>query len=93
MATSTETQTTITLTSEQVSQINRLVAEGRYASPEEAVSKLLIQGLDDELIPTNYTPSARARVRAGIEASLRGEVVHHDEIEAFLDDWERELQA
>lgn len=89
----TTTQTTITLTDEQAAQINRLVAEGRYASPEEVVSKLILQGLDDELTPTNYTPSAKARVQSGIEASLRGEVVHHEEIEAFLDDWERELQA
>jgi len=93
MSTTTETETTITLTSEQATQINRLVAEGRYASPEEAVSKLILQGLEDELIPTNYTPAAKARVQTGIEASLRGEVVHHGEIEAFLDDWERELQA
>ena len=89
----TTTQTTITLTDEQAVQINRLVAEGRYASPEEAVSTLILSGLDDELNPTDYTPSAKARVQAGIEASLRGEVVHHGEIEAFLDDWERELQA
>jgi Arc/MetJ-type ribon-helix-helix transcriptional regulator len=89
----TTTQTTITLTDEQTAQINNLVAEGRYASQEEVVSSFILSGLADELNPTDYTPSARARVQAGIDASLRGEVVHHDEVEAFFDDWERELQA
>jgi Arc/MetJ-type ribon-helix-helix transcriptional regulator len=95
MATTTDAQTTLTLTltPEQTAQVNRLVAEGRYASPEEAVNQMILQALDDELVLTNYTPSAKARVQAGIEASLRGEVVHHDKIEGFLDDWERELQA
>jgi Arc/MetJ-type ribon-helix-helix transcriptional regulator len=94
MAITTDTQTTLTLTltPEQTAQVNRLVAEGRYASQEEAVNRMLLQALDDELISTGYTPSAKARVQAGIEASIRGEVVHHDEIEAFLDD-ERELHA
>ncbi len=87
----TTTQTTVTLPDELAARINRLVADGSYASPEEAVSSLILNGLNDELISTHYTLAAKARVEAGIEASLRGEVVHHDEVEAYLDKWEREL--
>jgi predicted transcriptional regulator len=40
-----------------------------------------------------YTVSARDRIREGVEASLRGELVPQEEIEAFFEDWKRELRG
>jgi Arc/MetJ-type ribon-helix-helix transcriptional regulator len=85
--------TTITLTTEQAARLQDHVKDGSFTSADQVVQEFVSQVLDDELIATCYSPSAKARVQAGIEASLRGEVVHHQQIEAFLDDWERELQA
>jgi predicted transcriptional regulator len=84
--------TTITLTPEQSAHLKELVAVGGYSSPEDAVADS-IEILREAHIASKYTPSARARIYEGIDASLRGELVSQEEIEADLDDWERELRA
>ena len=39
------------------------------------------------------TPTALARLEEGFHAASNGEIVPQDEVEAFFDDWERELHA
>jgi Arc/MetJ-type ribon-helix-helix transcriptional regulator len=85
--------TTITLAPEQAARLNELVAEGRYASVDDALAHSVDLLLDEASVPSAYTASARARIQQGIDASLRGELVSHEEIEALFEDWQRELRA
>jgi Arc/MetJ-type ribon-helix-helix transcriptional regulator len=90
MATNT---TTVTLTPEQASQLQEILDQGRFTSAEEAIAhsiELLAHEIGGQ---ANYTASAQARIQAGIDASLRGELVSQEEVEAFFQDWERELHA
>jgi predicted transcriptional regulator len=79
---------TITLSPEQLSQLQKLIESGRYASADEAVEQLLSQVLDDELV-TAYSPEVLAHLRRGMAEADRGEFVPHQETEAFFDDWRR----
>jgi len=85
--------TTITLTPEVAAKLDGLVADGRYASVGDALSHSVDLLLGEANIPSEYTSAARARIQQGINASLQGETVTQQEIEALFSDWQRELRA
>ncbi len=42
---------------------------------------------------SEFTPAALARLHEGFHAAVNGDLVPQEEIEAFFDDWERELRS
>jgi Arc/MetJ-type ribon-helix-helix transcriptional regulator len=85
--------TTITLSQDVAAKLDGLVAEGRYASVDDALAHSLDLLLGEANIPSDVTAAAHARIQQGIDASLRGETITHQEIEALFADWQRELRA
>jgi Arc/MetJ-type ribon-helix-helix transcriptional regulator len=78
--------TTVTLTAEQATAVHDLVAEGRFASPDEAVNFLLAE----VLCPApQYSAAELAEIQQGIDEADRGEFVSQEEVEAFFEDWKR----
>ena len=85
--------TTITLSHDVASKLDGLVADGRYPSVDDALAHSVDLLLGEANIPSDVTIAAHARIQQGIDASLRGETVTHQEMEALFADWQRELRA
>jgi Arc/MetJ-type ribon-helix-helix transcriptional regulator len=85
--------TTITLSHDVASKLDGLVADGRYSSVDDALAHSVDLLLGEANIPSDVTIAAHARIQQGIDASLRGETVTHQEMEALFADWQRELRA
>jgi predicted transcriptional regulator len=80
--------------SEELATSIHALASNHGCSPEELLESLISRmGWDADFSKRVFTRAATMRIHEGIEASLSGEVVSHEEVEAFFDDWERDLQA
>jgi hypothetical protein len=67
------------------------VAEGRFATFEAAVNasadELGLTMVGDRL----YSRAALSALQQGMEEASRGEFIPQEEVEAFFDEWQREL--
>ena len=79
----------VTLSTEQSSRLDSLVAQGCFRSQQEAVEELLAQVLDDQAI-SGYSEDTLAHLRLGMAQANRGEFVVPKTLETFFDDWRRE---
>lgn len=75
-------------------QLNELAATGQ--SKDELILEALadrfgFQQEDRSLPPSEFLPAELERMKLSVDQIRRGEVVDSEEIEAFFDDWDKEI--
>jgi Arc/MetJ-type ribon-helix-helix transcriptional regulator len=88
MATMTHT---VTLSPEQSQRVDAMIAEGRFASPEDAIGYSLELAAHESTGLSQYSAETMAHLDEGAAQVQRGEVVSQEEVEEFFADWRSEL--
>jgi len=81
----------VLLTVQQAHAFEAAVAAGKFASFEDAVNA---SANDLELTKVGsdlYSKAALVRLQTGIEQAERGEVIPSEEVEAWFDEWQAEI--
>ena len=84
---------TVTLTPEQAAQMEQILADGWFASVEEAVAHSIDLLSHEAHLSSSLTEAGRERIQQGIEAAQKGELVSQEDVEAFFRNWEHDLQG
>ena len=73
--------------------IEEQVESGRYSSPSDVMGEALRLLSEKERIRAKYVAELKEKIRVGIEASERGEVVDGEEVFAELEEDIRQAEA
>ena len=83
----------ISLSSEARKFIEEQVNSGRYSSPSEVMGEALRMLSEKERSRAKQFAELKEKIRVGIEASERGEVVDGEEFFAELEEESRQIEA